>query len=190
MAELHDAMWQRQRLKRSLNHAYVYALNGLHLLLDLSPWFLRNLAWRLLLRDCGSGVFFDHKIYVKYPRLVSIGHDVSINRGVEFYCSMRVRSRILIGSNVRIAPNVQLHAAGHDPADPQLGETGADIVVGDDAWIGAGAIVLQGVRIGHGAIIAAGSVVTADVADNVIAGGVPARTLRMRQPGAGSDARG
>lgn len=180
MADLHEAMWKHQRLKRWLNHGYVYALNGLHLLLDLSPWFIRNLVWRLLLRDCGAGVFFDHRVYIKFPWLVSFGRDVSVNRGVEFYCSMRVRSRIIIGSNVRIAPNVQLHAAGHDPADPDLGETGADIVIGDGVWIGAGAIVLQGVRIGAGAIIAAGSVVTRDVSDNAIAGGVPARTLRMR----------
>lgn len=186
MADLQAAVWKHQRLKRFLNHAYVYALNGLHLLLDLLPWFIRNLVWRLLLHKCGSGVFFDHRVYVKFPWLVSFGDDVSVNRGVEFYCSMRVRSRILIGSNVRIAPNVQLHAAGHDPADPQLGETGADIVVGDGVWIGAGAIVLQGVHIGDGAIIAAGSVVTGDVAANTIAGGVPAKLLRMRD----ADARG
>jgi acetyltransferase-like isoleucine patch superfamily enzyme len=84
---------------------------------------------------------------------------------------------------------VQLHAAGHDAADPQLSETGADIVVGDDAWIGAGAIVLQGVRIGRGAIVAAGSVVTRDVPDHAIVGGAPARALRMRDPDAGHDAR-
>lgn len=184
MSDLGQAMWRHQRIKRTLNHAYVYAINGLHLLLDLSPWFIRNLAWRLLLRDCGGGVYFDHRVYIKFPRLVSIGSDVSINRGAEFYCSMRVRSRIVVGSGVRIAPNVQLHAAGHDPADAQLGETGADIVIGHGAWIGAGAIVLQGVNIGAGAIIAAGSVVTGDIPEHTIAGGVPAKVLRQRDPDA------
>lgn len=186
MPELPAAIWERPRLKRFLNHAYVYALNLLHLLLDLLPWFLRNLAWRALLHRCGPGVFFDHKVYVKFPWLLSIGRDVSINRGAEFYCSLRTRSRITIGDDVRIAPNVQLHAAGHDPADPALGETGADIVIGNGAWIGAGAIVLQGVRVGARAIVAAGSVVSRDVADDAIVGGVPARVLRMR----GDDARG
>ena len=182
-----DSIWRRPRAKRWLNFAYVYAAHLLHLLLDLSPWFVRNAAWKLLLGGCGKGVFFDHRVYVKFPWLVSIGDDVSINRGVEFYCSLRERSRIRIGSNVRIAPNVRFHAAGHDPDHPDLADNGADIVVEDGAWVGAGSLVLQGVRIGRGAVIAAGSVVTRDIPPNCIAGGVPAKVLRERRAGHASD---
>jgi maltose O-acetyltransferase len=180
-SRLEQSVWSRPRTKRWINSGYVYAIHLLHLLLDLLPWFLRNLAWRLLLSQCGSGVFFDHRVYVKFPWLVSIGDDVSINRGVEFYCSLRDRSRIRVGSRVRIAPNVRLHAAGHDPDDPALADTGADIVVGDDCWIGAGAIILQGVNIGRGVVIAAGSVVTQDIREYCVAGGIPARVLRDRR---------
>lgn len=180
MPSLEDAVWSRPRTKRWLNQAYAYAIQLLHVALDLLPWFLRNAAWRVLLHRCGAGVFFDHRVYVKFPWLVSIGSDVSINRGAEFYCGLRERSRIVIGSNVRIAPNVRFHAAGHDPDDPALADTGADIVVGDDCWIGAGALVLQGVTIGRGAVVAAGSVVTRDVPADAIVGGVPARLLRAR----------
>lgn len=175
-----DAIWRRPRLKRWLNNAYVYAAQLLHLLLDLSPWFVRNLAWRLLLADCGRGVYFDHRVYIKFPWLVSFGSDVSINRGAEFYCGLRAGSRIVIGSDVRIAPNARFHAAGHDLDDPGLIEDGADIVVEDGAWIGAGAIVLQGVRIGRGAVVAAGSVINRDVPALAVVGGVPARVLRQR----------
>lgn len=177
-----QSVWARPRTKRWINSGYVYAIHLLHLLLDLLPWFLRNPAWRLLLGRCGKGVFFDHRVYVKFPWLLSMGDDVSVNRGAEFYSGLRERSRIRIGSRVRIAPNVRFHAAGHDPDDPALVDTGADIVVGDDCWIGAGAIVLQGVEIGHGAVIAAGSVVTQDIPAHCIAGGVPARVLRQRRP--------
>ena len=183
MTDLEQALWARPRAKRVLNQAYVYAIQLLHLLLDVSPWFVRNAAWRLLLKECGAGVFFDHRVYVKFPRLVSIGNDVSINRGVEFYCSLRERSRIRIGSNVRIAPNVRFHAAGHDPDHPDLADNGADIVVADDCWIGAGALVLQGVTIGRGAVVAAGSVVNRDIPPYWIAGGVPARPIRLRGTG-------
>jgi maltose O-acetyltransferase len=173
-------VWRRPRVKRSLNLAYAYAIHLLHLLLDLSPWFVRNAAWRLLLRECGNGVYVDHHVYFKFPWLVSIGHDVSINRGAEFYCGLKSGSRIRIGSNVRIAPNVRLHAAGHDPHDAQLGDNGADIVIEDGVWIGAGALVLQGACIRRNAVIAAGSVVTGEIPAGMIAAGIPARPIRMR----------
>lgn len=182
-----DAIWARPRVKRYMNHAYVYVLQLVHLVLDLSPWFVRNAAWRLLMKECGPGVYFDHRVYVKFPWLVSIGSDVSINRGTEFYCGLREGSSITIGSNVRIAPNVRFHAAGHDPDHPELCDNGADIVVESDAWIGAGTLVLQGVRIGRGAVIAAGSVVARDVPPYCIAAGVPARVLRERLNAHASD---
>lgn len=180
MGSLEEVVWARPRTKRLINHAYVYSIQLLHVALDLCPWFVRNAVWRLLLKECGSGVFFDHHVYVKFPRLVSMGNDVSINRGAEFYCGLRGRSRIHIGSNVRIAPNVRFHAAGHDPDMPDFPEMDADIFIEDDCWIGAGALVLQGVRVGRGAVVAAGSVVSRDIPPYCIAAGVPARTLRAR----------
>lgn len=178
-----DSIWKRPGQKRWLNGVYVHLLNLLHMLLELTPGFMRSAVWRALLAKCGRGVYFDHRVYIKFPWLVSIGSQVSINRGVEFYCGLRDRSRVIIGSDVRIAPNVRFHAAGHDPDHPDLPETGADIVVEDGVWIGAAAVVLQGVRIGRGAVIAAGSVVTRDVPPDCIVGGVPARVLRARQGG-------
>jgi acetyltransferase-like isoleucine patch superfamily enzyme len=164
-----------------LNGAYLYGLNWLLLLLDLVPGFVRNRVWRVLLAECGPGVFFDHGVYIKFPWLVEIGSDVSINRGVELYPSLRDGSRIRIGSGVRLAPHVRMLAAGHDPDDPELADVGADIRVDDDAWIGAGALILQGVHVGAGAVVAAGSVVTRDVAPNMIVAGNPARALRERR---------
>lgn len=179
----HDAdIWENQRHKRFLNNVYTYFLNLLHFALDLSPWFIRNVVWKLLLKDCGTGVYFDNRVYVKFPWLVSIGSDVSVNRGVEFYPLLRGRKTVRIGSNVRIAPHVRFHAGGHDPDDTNLAEVGGDIVVGNGAWIGTGAVILPGVAIGENAIVAAGSVVSKDVAPDSVVGGVPARVLRMRSP--------
>ena len=180
MDSLERRLWTQPRLKRLVNHAYVDLIQALHLVLGVCPWFVRNAAWRVLLEECGPGVFFDHRVYVKFPRLVSIGSDVSINRGVEFYAGLHGRNRIRIGSNVRIAPNVRFHAAGHDPDHPDYAESGGDIVVEDDCWIGAGALVLQGVRIGRGSVVAAGSVVNRDIPPHSVAGGVPAKVIRTR----------
>jgi len=181
MSSLLSGIQRKPGIKRFVNSAYVYGLNLLHLLLDLLPWFIRNGVWRLLLEKCGRRVFIDHKVYFKYPWLVSIGSDVSVNRGVEFYCSIFDRTRIIIGDGVGIAPNVRFHSAGHDPDHAEFMDNGADIVVEDGVWIGASAIILQGVRIGRGAVIAAGSVVTRDIPADCIAGGTPARVLRQRR---------
>jgi acetyltransferase-like isoleucine patch superfamily enzyme len=59
-------------------------------------------------------------------------------------------------------------------------QTKGDIVIEDDAWLGVGVVVLDGVRIGKGAVIGAGSVVTRDIPDNAIAVGVPASVVKMR----------
>ena len=168
--------------KRLLNDWFVYALNAVHAVLALLPPPLRWLGFKLMLGRLGSGVHFDYRVYFKYPWLVEIGSDVSVNRGVEFYPGLYGgKARIRIGDGVRIAPNVRFHAAGHDPAHPELTDVGADIVVEDGAWIGAGAILLQGVRIGRDAVVAAGAVVAKDVAPGTIVGGVPAKEIGKRE---------
>ena len=165
-----------------LNDWFVYGLNGLYAVLALLPPPLRWLGYKLTLGKLGRGVHFDYGVYFKYPWLVEIGSDVSVNRGVEFYPGLYGgKAHILIGDGVRIAPNVRFHAAGHDAARPELPDTGADIVVEDGAWIGAGAVLLPGVRIGRGAVVAAGAVVAKDVAAGVIAGGVPAKEIGRRE---------
>lgn len=171
----------RLRRKRFVNGLYVWGIHWLHLLLDLLPAPLRGVLWRPFLGKCGRGVLIDHKVYFKYPWLIELGDDSSINRGVEFYPGMMQRARITVGSNVRIAPNVRLHAAGHDPDQPELTDSAADIVIGDHAWLGAAAVILPGVRIGKRAIVAAGAVVAGHVPDRAIVAGVPARIIRMRK---------
>ena len=169
------------RRKRLLNGLYIWAIHWLHLVLDLLPAPLRGFLWRPFLGKCGRGVMIDHKVYFKYPWLVELADDISINRGVEFYPGLMQKARICIGSGVRIAPNVRLHAAGHDPDDPLLRDVAADIFVGDHAWLGAASLILPGARIGARAVVAAGAVVTGDVPDGAIVAGVPARIVRMRQ---------
>lgn len=96
---------------------------------------------------------------------------------------LRGQGGILIGDNVYTAPHVQILAVNHvygDPTRPiiEQGITAQGIAIEDDAWIGAGAIILDGVRVGRGAVVGAGAVVTEDVAPHTVVGGVPAKMLK------------
>lgn len=88
---------------------------------------------------------------------------------------------VWIGDHVMIAPNVTISVTGH-PVHPELRKDGSQfsfpVRIGNDVWIGAGAVILPGVTIGDGAVIGAGSVVTHDIPPNVVAFGVPCRVRR------------
>ena len=152
-----------------------------HIFINLMPGFIRNALFRLMLGKAGRKIYFDYGVYIKFPWLVHIGDRVSINRGVEFYSDYFGNHRIVIGSDVRIAPNVCFHAAGHEISNLDYSHAGGQIVVGNEVWIGAGVIVLSGVTIGDRSVIGAGSVVTKDIPPDSVAVGMPARVIRTRE---------
>ncbi len=92
---------------------------------------------------------------------------------------------ITIGENVMIAQSVSIRDTDHNFEDTdkpmiQQGTTTAPVIIGDDVWIGYGAVITKGIRIGSGSIIAANAVVTKDVPPKTIVGGVPAKVIRSR----------
>lgn len=128
----------------------------------------------------GSQAIHWHNICVK--------DNVSIGRNNLFLCS---RAKICIGDHVMFGPNVTVITGRHRtdlvgrymitvtdaekrPEDDQ------EVVFKGDNWVGANATILQGVTIGRGAVIAAGAVVTKDVPDYAIVGGVPAKLIKYR----------
>lgn len=98
-----------------------------------------------------------------------------------------------VGRDVLVGPRVILTSQGHGFETPGLTVREhplrlAPVFIGDDVWIGAGAIVLPGVSLGVGAVVAAGAVVTHDVAPYGVVAGVPARPIGQRERGNGPDA--
>jgi len=96
--------------------------------------------------------------------------------------------RIIIGSDVIIAPNVVLRASDHNSESVEVpiwqqGHTGGTIIIEDDVWIAANVVVTRNVRIGAHSIVAAGAVVTKDVEPYSVVGGVPAVLIRKRTGG-------
>jgi len=160
---------------------YSYGLNLIHLFLDLVPFLLKKPIYKVLFSKMGKNVHIDFKTYFRFPKQISMGSNVSINRGCQFYAGYKAKeATITLHDNVAIGPNVTFFAAGHDTSDIRLKDTGAPIVVEDNVWIGGNSTILQGVTIYEGAIIAAGSVVNKDVAAYSIVGGVPAKRIKGR----------
>lgn len=111
------------------------------------------------------------------------GKNVHFGKGVyaNFNLTLVDDGEIFVGDNVMFAPNVIIDTATH-PIHPELRRKQAQynlpIYIGDNVWIGAGSIVLPGVKIGKNSVIGAGSVVTRDIPENVVAIGSPCKVLR------------
>jgi maltose O-acetyltransferase len=100
---------------------------------------------------------------------------------VNFGCLFDGRSyRIVTGHDVSIGPEATVLTLGHDPQSPDFADRGGDVLIGHHVWIAYRAILLSGVRIGDGAVVAAGAVVTRDVAAYSIVAGSPARKVGER----------
>ncbi len=132
---------------------------------------------RELIGDMGEGAFIRPPIYVDYGTYISIGQRSFANYGL---VAVDV-APITIGDDCQIGPNVQLLTPTH-PVDPEPRrdklEAAKPITIGNNVWLGGGAIVLAGVTIGDNSVIGAGAVVTKDIPANVIALGNPARVIR------------
>jgi acetyltransferase-like isoleucine patch superfamily enzyme len=131
----------------------------------------------------GSRVEIEHDVYFKLvseDARLNVGDHTFLGRG----CELDVAATLTIGAHTLIAPNVFItdhtHNHARDRALDEQGTSSAPVTIGDDVWLGAGAIVLHGVTIGNGAIVGAGAVVTTDVAAYAIVGGVPARVIGKR----------
>ncbi|KIF79798.1 sugar O-acetyltransferase [Noviherbaspirillum autotrophicum] len=137
----------------------------------------RSRLLRELIPAAGSGVWIEPPFYCDYGSNIVLGDKVYFN----FNCVVLDIAPVRIGSRVLFGPAVQIYAASHplSALDRRTGlELGKGIEVGDDAWIGGGTILCPGVRIGARSVIGAGSVVTRDVPEDVLAAGNPCRVLR------------
>jgi acetyltransferase-like isoleucine patch superfamily enzyme len=113
--------------------------------------------------------------YTNFGKFISLGKNVFINHA----CSFLDMGGITIEDGVLIGPRVNLVTENHPlHPDERSALLTKPITIKQKAWIGAGATILPGVTIGKNAIVAAGAVVSKDVPDNVIVGGIPAKIIK------------
>ena len=160
--------------------------------------------------SCGSGLTIEDGCYINAlcKNGVHIGNNFSLGRNSTIECTgvirdlgdsleigddvgiaanafISVRGRVTIGSSTIFGPGVKLFSENHIFTDRETpiylqGASKKGITIGEDCWIGADAVILDGVTIGNGSIVAGGAVVNKDVSEYTIVGGVPAKVIGTR----------
>jgi maltose O-acetyltransferase len=137
---------------------------------------LRRFICTELFGDAGQSVWMQPPFYCDYGSNIELGDRVFFN----FNCIVLDVCRVTIGDYTMFGPAVQILTPMH-PLNAELRrkqEYGKPIEIGSDVWVGGGALILPGVRIGSRSVIGAGSVVTRDIPDGVFAAGNPCRVIR------------
>jgi len=167
-------------IKRTLARLYWLGYDARDYLAEAIGWLPSNRVRCLLWRGLGA----------------QIGQHSSIHRNCRFYRPSQVqvgdhcvilretlldgRKGLTLSHNVNISEGVLIFTLHHDMRSPTFEASGGPVHIGDHVFIGARAIILPGVTVGRGAVVAAGAVVTKDVAPQSIVGGVPARAIGTR----------
>ena len=170
---------------------------------DARPrWYVRLLAPLYQHRGRGSKIYHSVRMDTPPYRRFWLGRrsvvesyccinnavgDVTIGDYTRIGIHCTVIGPVCIGSHVNLAQGITVTALNHNFGDAarRIDEQGVStkpVVIGDDVWIGANAVILPGVTIGRHCVIAAGAVVTKDVPDYTLAGGVPAKTIKDISP--------
>ena len=147
----------------------------------------RRRILRELFGKGGDTVWMQPPFFCDYGTNIELGERVFFN----FNCVVLDVCRVTIGDYTLFGPAVQIYTPVH-PFDAELRrreEYGKPVEIGADVWVGGGAIILPGVRIGSRSVIGAGSVVTRDVPDGAFAAGNPCRVIRDIIEGEGAETR-
>lgn len=143
--------------------------------------FVKSMFLRVLGAKVGKRVVFYPGVWINPPSKIIIGDDVDLALNV----LITTGGRVEIGDRTLIGYGTKILSSNHViPQDQEkiffAGHSNKEVIIENDVWIGADCIILPGVRIGEGSVIAAGSIVTKDIAPFTINVGAPAKTIRER----------
>lgn len=162
----------------------IFSFKFISELIYLGAYYALNHVKGLKTIQRGKGVKIRPTVLLRDAERIILGDYSMLNHGNILWAGKK-DAKIILGNNVIVGPYVQMIAFNHGIGRTDLpiveqGYTEEDIIIEDDVWIGAGAIILAGAKIGKGCVVAAGSVVTKELPPNSICGGVPARIIKHR----------
>lgn len=170
-----------QALPKILNRFYNYFLDFELMFLrwvgHIPIHFVRHLFYRFAGVSIGRGSTVHMWANFFNPKNISIGKDTIVGNNI----FLDGREKLTIGDHVDIASEVMIYNSEHDLESREFKAISEPVIIKDYVFIGPRAIILPGVTIGKGAVIAAGAVVTKDVPDFAIVGGVPAKVIGERK---------
>lgn len=128
---------------------------------------------------CGRNVTIYPPVVFYGAEALDMGDDTSVAPYVHIWCG----GRVIIGARCMIGSHTAITSLTHDYASPEMWKTieAKPVIIGDDVWIGAHAVIMPGVTVGNGAVIGAGSVVSRDVPEKAVVYGIPA-TIQGYRP--------
>ena len=162
---------------RLQNIALEFGILCLHLIGNVPSHTIRRFFYRLAGVKIGQGSSLHTRITFYKPENISIGEDTIVGENTV----LDGRDKLIIGNHVDIASEVMIYNSQHDVNDENFSAIEKPVIIKDYVFIGPRAIILPGVTIEKGAIVAAGAVVTKDVSDFSIVGGVPAQVIGQRK---------
>lgn len=139
--------------------------------------YLRKVLVKSFIRKCGKGL--------RVKRNADISMFIEIGDNSELGTNCLIQSNTIIGDYVIMGPDVKIYTKNHSFARLDIpvalqGVSAETTQIGNDVWLSANVIITPGVKIGNHVIVGAGAVVTKDIPDYAIAGGVPAKVLKYR----------
>jgi len=167
----------KKAVNRAINWWVDFELFVIHLVsLHIPLYFLRKIVFQLAGVKVGSGTTIHMGCKFFNPRGVSIGQDTKIGDNA----FLDGRAPLIIGDHVDLASSVMIYNSEHDLKSEDFHARQEAVEISDYAFVGPRVIILPGVKVGRGAVIAAGAVVTKNVPDFAIVGGVPATIIGER----------
>lgn len=142
---------------------------------------IRYVLLKSIAKKCGENVSIHPQVYIFNPQRLSIGDNVSVHP----MCYIDAAGKINIGNDVSIAHGTTIMSSTHryDNMDIPIKDQPVDLLhteIKDNVWVGSKVTILAGIKVESGSILAAGAVVTKNVSENIVVGGVPAKKIKER----------